>query len=339
MNNKICVLCNGTFDYQCGEFSIHLKEKHKISREQYIVLTQYNNIHPKCECGYCVDDSEFIPRKNLFHIINPSHRKFDWLEEKYIEKNGIPLCIGCNENPVSFKRGMPNSYCSQSCHPSNWNQDKINKTVLEKYGVTNVMHINSVKEKVGEKSHNSWVNNGKNRDVKTKATKLERYGNENYVNIEKIKETCLKNCGFDTFFKTEEFRQASSKRMVERLTSGKIEFFTKKYKDYDLYYQSSYEYRFLEHCENNNIIDLITRSKSFKFLEEDNVNRKRHVPDFLFKSKNIIEIKSTYILGLQGGAEILEAKKRSVERLGYVYLLVLDNNFTEFNILSGISLK
>ncbi len=317
---KECKICNNVYNYQCGEFSNHIEKEHRLNREQYVVITEYNSNHPKCQCGYCDDDSAFILRKNSFHNINSEHRKFDWIEKKYIEKYGIPICKECNNSEVKFHRGKPNTYCSLSCKPSSWNQEKVSKTVKERYGVDNVMKIQLIKTKVS-----SIFKNNK----KAKSTKKERYGDENYCNIEKAKNTCMDKFGVDSYSKTDKFREQASKTAIKTNSENKITI--KPYKKTNLYYQGTYEFRFLEYCEKNNIFNLIERSKSFNYLPEDLRIGHRHLPDFLFKDKYIIEIKSTYILEKQGGWDVINAKKRSVEKSGYEYILVLDNKFDTFN--------
>lgn len=330
---KKCELCDKIFNYQCGDFSNHLKENHYLTREEYIINTLYSGIRPKCQCGFCINDAKFISRKNLFHKINPKHRDFKWLEERYIEKYGQPICKGCNEKPVSFHRGKPNTYCSLSCKPSNWNQEQVNKTVMDKYGVNNVMDIDFVKEKVKIASTNSWKYNKKQVIKKIKKTKLDKYGDENYINLEKMRETCLKNHGVDSYSKTDVFRKLASDNIIKTNENNSF-LLIKQYKNTNLYYQGTYEYRFLEYCENIGIINLIKRSKSFKYLKEDIKFGIKHLPDFEFKNTYIIEIKSTYILNKQGGFDKINAKKRSVESNHYQYLLILDNNFDEFTRIS-----
>jgi len=57
----------------------------------------------------------------------------------------------------------------------------------------------------------------------------------------------------------------------------------------------------------------------------------RHLPDFKFKDDYIIEIKSSYVMKRQGGEKVIDAKKTSVESTGMKYLLILDNDFSEFD--------
>lgn len=352
---KICELCNKEFDYQCGEFSNHLKSEHKITREQYIVLTEYNGINPKCQCGYCKDDAKFIKRKNEFHKINLEHKKFDWIEKQYVFKFGEPKCETCGDL-VNFKRGVPNRYCSIKCRPGTWNQDKVRKTVKDRYGVDNVMDVKNVKNKHKKSIIKTWKNNKKSIIKKVKKTKLDRYGNENYTNEVKKKETCIKNYGVDSFSKTDEFRVDSSDRMIEKnpmknpknrekvsktlfnnLESGKTKLYnTKKYENTDLYYQGSYEKRFLDYCNKKSILNQLKNPKTFKYLKEDRFAGIRHLPDFQFGDDYIIEIKSTYIMNLQGGEKVIEAKRRAVEASGIKYLLILDNCFDKFDKLLDI---
>lgn len=324
---KQCKICNEIHNYQSGVFAQHLKERHGISREQYVIVTEYNNQVLKCQCGYCDDNALFISRKNCFHKINPEHRNFEWLKNKFIENNGEPKCKTCGDK-VRFYRGRPNVYCSPICQPSNWNQDTIKKTVMEKYGVDNVMKLKSVKKKVAQISKKFWKNNKEEGVKKLKATKKLRYGDENYTNVEKMRETNIKKYGADSYSKTDKFRKKASDTAIK--TNGENSILIKQYKNTDLYYQGTYEYKFLEHCENIEVFEFVKRAKSFNYLKEDQDIGHRHLPDFMFKSEYIIEIKSTYILNKQGGSKVIEAKKRSVENSGYEYILVLDNNFDIF---------
>jgi hypothetical protein len=333
-NFKECKICKKIFNYQCGEFSEHLKKEHNFNRREYIILTEYANKVPKCECGYCDEDAKFLERKNIFLNIKYEHRKFDWLKKKYIEKNGIPLCKSC-KNTVNFNRGIPNLYCSYKCLPSNWNQKKIKNTLLNKYGVDNAGKIEGASDKAKFTKFLKYGDENYVNVQKSKKTKKEKYGNENYINLEKIKISNYKKYGVDSFSKTESFKKMASDTVIKTNEENKFSLI-KRYKNTELYYQGTYEYRFLEYCEKNNIINFIKRSKSFYYLEGDTDIGLRHLPDFVFKNKFIIEVKSTYILEKQGGWNVISAKKRSVEKFDYVYVLILDNNFENLNDILSI---
>lgn len=331
---KRCKICDGEFDYQCGEFSNHLKSEHGITREEYVVITEYDGEKPKCQCGYCEDDAKFIKRKNEFHSINPEHRKFDWIQEQYVLRLGEPKCETCGES-VNFKRGVPNRYCSIKCRPGTWNQEKVKQTVREKYGVDNVMDVKEIRNKQSKSITETWNNKKGSILKKAKKTRLERHGDENYNNPKKMKATLLSRYGVDSYSKTDEFREMASRTVIKTNEENKF-LPIEKYEDTDLYYQGSYEKRFLDYCRSKGILHQLENSNAFKYLKEDRFAGTRHLPDFKFGDDYIIEIKSTYIMNLQGGEKVIEAKRRAVEVSGAKYLLILDNDFNEFDKLLDI---
>ena len=121
-----------------------------------------------------------------------------------------------------------------------------------------------------------------------------------------------------------------SKKVAETLINNGINIRTYKYKDTNLNYQSSYEYNFLEFCESYDILNEISNAHSFKYLNEDSNLGYFYLPDFIYKGKYIIEIKSEWIKKIQGGNKKLNAKKRCVEYNGYTFILLMDNNFSKF---------
>lgn len=51
-----CKICNKEFNYKkesaCkAQLTVHLRIQHKMTKEDYIVKTQYNGKHPICPCG------------------------------------------------------------------------------------------------------------------------------------------------------------------------------------------------------------------------------------------------------------------------------------------------
>lgn len=351
-----CFLCEMEFGSNLGgQLTNHLEKDHDMSMQDYVIITEYNNDPPKCECG--CGSIPFFGRGKFSKYTN-GHNTFEWKEKQYIKMFGVPKCETCGKN-VKFFRAMPNKYCSFKCHPNQWNQETVRRTVMEKYGVDNVMCIDSVRKKIKNTFLELYgVDSPLKSDViknKIKKTNIEKYGVEYPQQNEKVKEkqksTIMKNHGVSHYSKTKKFRKDSSDRMKENnpmknketvikqtntflknIESGKIKFYeTKNFKDTDIHYQGTYEYKFLEYCENRNVIHLIKNSKGFNYLEEDIIISKRHLPDFLFMDNFIIEIKSTYILEKQGGEVVIDSKRRSVENLGYNYILLLDNNFEKFD--------
>lgn len=333
-----CKICEKVFKNNLGgDLTKHLKQCHNMSLEEYIILNDYNGIEPKCKCGLCNEKPYFNRGKFTKYAIG--HNKHDWMEKKYIENHGVPKCLNCNKN-VTFYRGIPRKFCSSECVSSyngnNWNQEKIKKTIKEKYNVDNVFQLENIKKKskntMNKKYGNDFYSQTKNGKEKIKNSNLKKYGttcpftSETVIN--KSKKTMIKKYGVDHFSKTFTFRSESSKRMCEYNRNLKTNHKIKRYKDTKLYYQSKYELRFIEYCKKNNLLSVLDNSPTFKYL--DKKYGKWHLPDFKFRDMFIIEIKSTYWMNKQGGMEIINAKKESVEKLGYQYVFMLDEDYSNF---------
>lgn len=166
MGVRVCEICKEGHDYKSGFFTRHLVNSHDITLEDYIILTEYNNIPPKCECGLCDDKPQF--HRGKFRTHASGHRKFDFKKKMYLEKYGEPKCPTCDEHITKWYRGEPRKYCNIKCQPSMWNQDQVDETVRERYNVDNVFQLESVKEK-------------------SKETNLERYGVEFVSQSDEIK--------------------------------------------------------------------------------------------------------------------------------------------------------
>lgn len=148
----ICQLCVGEskdFNDACGEFTKHLENFHHITRSEYVVITEYDGIHPMCECGYCSENAEY--HRRTFRRFAKGHNTFKWRNDNYTRIYN-PQCILCG-NAVAFRRDKPNKLC-KACidsdgpgFSSNKVQKAITTSVIEKYGVDNVMKVDHVKYK------------------------------------------------------------------------------------------------------------------------------------------------------------------------------------------------
>jgi len=319
MNNfKLCILCSTKICNTNNQFTIHLKNNHNTTKKNYIILTEYNNIHPKCQCGYCNDDANFDNRYEIFRTINIEHKNHKWLKLQYIKKYGIPVCKTCNTS-VKFNRGKPNTYCSKKCIPSNWNQKTINKNVKQKYNVDNISQLSDVKKKV-KKSYTT--DKRKMALHKGKTIRNEKYKN-GWFDIDKARKTNIERYGVDSVQKLEKNKIASAKRILN------TNFFKiKKYKDTNLNYQSSYEKHFLELCEQIGIIKNIKNGNIFKYSNTDTAKFYMRT-DFSIDNYEI-EIKSSYILKKQGGISVLNLKRKTVEATEKQYIFILDKDYNEF---------
>lgn len=330
---KICQICNQEYCYTSGHFSIHLEKEHQLTLKDYVVKFELSGITPKCDCGLCNEDAPFIRGK--FKTTHKQHMRFDWIKEQKIKLYGIPKCPTCDKEITKWNRGEPNKYCNIKCRPSCWNQDKVKKTIKERYGVDHNMHVKEFKDKVQINHKRIWDEDYELLMNKMKQTNLEKFGTEFASQNEDVKrkqnETIFKNYGVTHYSKTQKFRDQHSKLMIDNLSMNNDNHIIKTYyyKDTKLYYQSSYELEFLELCEKLNIIDKIDNGHSFHYLEKYEECGFRLITDFSLDNYEI-EIKSTYILEKQGGYDVLNYKKEAVESTGRKYLLILDKNYDEF---------
>ena len=332
---KKCEICGLTFHQQSGWFTNNLLKEHNISLKDYIIKYELNGEIPKCQCGYCNEDKPFFRGKFLDKIWE--HKKYTWLNKQYILKNGKPKCITCGKD-VKWKRNIPNKYCSYNCHPSNWNQEKIKRTVKEKYKVDVISQLDEVKKKLSEKQKDNQLLHKCEIIEKYKNTCMKRYGVDHTTKtnlfIEKYKNSCMENLGVTHPSKLLKNRNNASLRMIENNSKFNFKdcYKVKQYKETNLCYQSSYEYHFLEFCENNNILDKVKNGNIYNFLLEECDYGFRTITDFCIDNIEI-EIKSTYILKKQGGKTVIDIKRCSVERTGKSYLLILNKNYNEFKEL------
>jgi len=333
-----CNVCGKFFKNNLGgNLTIHLLEEHNMNMEDYYVLYELKGIEPKCKCGLCNERPNFYRNKFKDYAIN--HNSFNWQKNKFIELFGHPKCNNPNcNNLVNFYRGNPRKYCSRKCayltEPSRWNQEKVKETINKKYGVNNVFELNEIKEKKKQtnlkKYGTTTPQNLPEFIEKRKKTNIEKYGTPNPQNlpqfIKKKKQTLMKKYGVEHYSKTDKFKENASKNMCKYNENIIINHLIKKYKQTNLYYQSLHEYRFLEYCEQNNLLIFINNSPRFHYLNSN----KWHLPDFKFKDKYIIEIKSTYWLKRSGGWDKINQKKISVEFFGYMYITIIDENYEDF---------
>jgi ribosomal protein L34E len=319
MAAQTCIICGEKHDYQSGFFTRHLLEKHNMSLRDYVILRDHNGIEPKCQCGYCKLPPTFSRGK--FKKYAKGHTHYDYLKEQWIKKNGIPKCPTCGSEVKSWNRGEPRRYCNIKCRPSTWNQDKIKKTVKERYGVDNVYQIIDVVNKIQSKIDHTNISK------KAVATKKNRYDNGAF-DPNKMKKAIQEKYGVDHILQLPKHREAASKRIIEYNSDPTKHYQIKKYKETNLYYQSSYEKDFLELCESLNILDRVKNGNSYEYLDKDIGHRL--LTDFSINDIEI-EIKSTYILKKQGGLKVLNAKRKAVESNNKKYIVILDKDYSEFN--------
>lgn len=307
---KTCEICRKYFNYACGAFTQHLKDAHQMSLKEYVIKFEYNDVAPKCACGYCNEEPPFIRGKFLTHI--GEHKTYKWMHEHYIEKHEIPKCKTCGKE-IGFNRLEPKQYCSNKCKPNYWNHEKCKKTLKEHYNVDNPSQLESSKKSISEKNHAS----AKKSLNKRRKTCLEKYGVSSVMHLESSKQaleqTFLKKYGVKHVLQNKEIH------LKQQRNSFKLHL----YKNTNIYYQSSYEYDFLQICENLGILNKMKNGNKFNYKEHI------YFTDFSIGEYEI-EIKSSWILKKQGGLPVLFAKRDAVQESGKKYLFILDKDYSEF---------
>lgn len=107
--------------------------------------------------------------------------------------NEFPKCKICGKELSDLRADVFNGFngtCGSKECVNKYRYAQTEKTVLEKYGVTNVYVLKSTHDKAA-------------------ATKCTRYGSSTYNNIEKNKATCLEKYGVDNPAKAEEVKEKS----------------------------------------------------------------------------------------------------------------------------------
>jgi hypothetical protein len=100
------------------------------------------------------------------------------------------------------------------------------------------------------------------------------------------------------------------------------------YYNEELFSQGSYELDFLNYCDKNNIIDIISNGPSLEY----ELNGKKHIyhVDFFIEKYNlIIEIKSSYTYNYDLDKNLV--KREYSEKLGYNFLFIIDKNYEPLN--------
>jgi len=98
-----------------------------------------------------------------------------------------------------------------------------------------------------------------------------------------------------------------------------------------LIYQGSYEFDFIKFIENNfDINKLQNFPNCVKYYDKVTKKIRWYKPDFIYDNKYVIEVKSSYVLQVQGGFDNLHSKFSALKRLGYIPILILDKDYSNF---------
>lgn len=238
-----CLECGIEFPYSNGYFVSHLRRDHNLSLRDYVVKYEYENNEnkvPKCQCGYCNEPVPFHRGKFLEGQKLRKHQNYEWLKEQYIKKHGVPKCESCGADNDNFYRGYPRKNCSYCVAEGRINQKdksvfktykKTKKTIKEKYGVSNPMHL----LKNRNKSRERMIKNNpmKNSDTAYKAanTFCSRIdsGEISFYKNKKYKET---NLNYQSSYELDFLELCDKTGILESISNGKWHKFIEQDKIY-----------------------------------------------------------------------------------------------------------
>jgi len=292
---------------------------HKMKFKNYYDKWLKENDEGKCDI--CGKETKF-QHSGRFYAKTCSKE----CNKKHFEKICLERydCISPLGSKVLREKGKQTSvkrYGTEYPMQSNIVKENLKKSNLKNFGVENMYQLDSVKEKC-------------------KQTKLERYGDEKYKNPEKNKQTCKERYGVEYALQDKNIREKGKETCKKRygvehqsqnesihqrqMKSGKK---IKKFRDTELWYQGTFELDFLD-IYHDKYPD-IQRARSIKYMFEG--KNKVYHPDFFIPFLNlIVEIKNSYYA--KKDKNKIEAKKQATLALGYNYIMIVDKDYSVFEL-------
>lgn len=211
-----CSICGQKFEgnkFQKGVFrGKHIQLVHKSTYEQYIIDNFYNGVRPVCKCG-CGKFPKFrrqFVKDSWFFTYVLGHAP----SKPHTKEHGEKIAKS-NKKTMLERYGVENPMHIQSF------KENLFKTNLEKYGFKSPMKNEKVKAK-GRKTmmKNHGVEYALQSNIikeKFKQTSLERFGTEHHYASEiiknKVRETNQEKYGVDYYMLTQEFKDKSLKTL------------------------------------------------------------------------------------------------------------------------------
>lgn len=179
-------------------------EKHLTDLNHVITLDTFKTYEDCIEVdAYVSNISELVhdkllSDKEIANELKLNQRVVKYLRDKYnikrtksesIEKQKQTVNSWTNEQKMINHNNRKNAMINRSIEEKQKTKNKIQKTMLERYGVTHNWQKLDIREKVKENSLKKYGVENPMCSIKSKETKIERYGDENYNNREKYKQT------------------------------------------------------------------------------------------------------------------------------------------------------
>jgi len=336
------VYSNLGYDFSSSEVEIKIEDLSKSSQIRIDVI-----------CDLCFKQHNMIYAKYNKNLNN---------------NNGIFSCKEC------FLKRRKDEFTYNNLSLNDEVQKKKKETFIKNYGVDNPSKSDFIKNKKKETCNRNYgVDCGlmlkdlkkegmiKKYGVeypsqsveireKIKKTLIDNYGDDNISKIESVKKskilTCLKNHGTTNPFVNELIKQKINKTNLEKYGSIypiqnrlifnkqlKSAFKIIMYNDI-LFSQGTYELDFLNFCEKNNIINLISNGPSINYtIDALNTSHIYHSDFFIEKYNLIIEIKSNYTYEAELEKNLMKEKYSKLA--GFDFLFIIDKKYDDFiNYLS-----
>jgi hypothetical protein len=104
------------------------------------------------------------------------------------------------------------------------------KNLMEKFGVSNISHLETVKKKKLETRNTDKEIKDLNANIKSKQTRLEKYGDENYVNLELQKQTMLERYGVENIYQRVDILQNAMMKKYGVKSTNQLDWVKEKQK-------------------------------------------------------------------------------------------------------------
>ena len=346
-NIKINVKCDICQNIKCINFSMYNKN-----------IKKYNIYTCSNKCALFKNKKTCLDKYGDENYNNPQKR----LDNNLI-RFGVDNPMRVEEIKLKVKDTKLERYGDENYN----NRLLSNKTKLERYGDENYNNRNNYKLTIFKRYGVKHYSKTEEYKDKVKSTCLERYSVSNYSKTEeykdKVKNTCLERYGLDSSNKSDIIKRKKILSMLnkygfisnsmtqdskDKLKKTNLERYgveypmqvleflekqqknSKKIKYYNdiLYYQSSYEKDFLDHCFEINILNDISRGPTIRYVKDG--KEKFHYPDFYIEKYNlIIEIKSDYYYYKY--IETNKIKLKTAINIGYNYLFIINKKYYLFD--------
>jgi hypothetical protein len=177
------------------------------------------------KCEACGAETKF----NSYYKGYRNTCSYKCLNSKKISKPIVktcPVCITTFETDKRHNRVTCSAVCQTQyiAKPEFKNrvQEKLVKTMQEKYGVSHPSHLPDFAQKLKATKKEKYGDENFVNPHKAKQTKLDKYGSVSYNNSEKLKTTCLEKYGVDNPSKFHSFIKKANETKLEKFGKNMI---------------------------------------------------------------------------------------------------------------------